>query len=411
MPSRDVDNLDRFWETIVAGGEPEPTGLDPVRAETVRRFHAARDVPGADPAFLARLMDDLLRAPAGPPVAPRRAARATALNGHSPASPQRPAAPLPVASRHRRWPIGQFATALLLVLTFGLAFLALGPGSSDDESTDAISGAVASETPPRAGISEETLLEIVFPAEALPRGEQPWAGIDQATASAGYVSAWHEPTWHQATDHGDEVLTGLSTYSILPGTVTTWHPLGSRGPLVEYVMAGTYTVRADAAITVVRADGTVEEIPADRDVTLGPGNALVSREETVVRAENGGEVVVELLSWNMVADYAPVYLGHRLPGWGSDVLDVQGLSAVPNGSATLRLRRVEVAPGATYPSSPGIVELVLEFPFKRVDAPTEMTPSIQRSGDGAIPNGSDEVLTLYVVTLEFAEPAARTPAA
>jgi hypothetical protein len=54
--------------------------------------------------------------------------------------------------------------------------------------------------------------------------------------------------------------------------------------------------------------------------------------------------------------------------------------------------------------------LALSFPFRRVEAPTETTPSVQRRDGGAIPNDTDDVMTLYVVKLEFAGPAAGTPA-
>jgi len=59
MPNLRTEDFDRYWDAVAAG-EPAPwEGVDPIRAETVRRFHAALDVPAAEPVFLSRLEREL----------------------------------------------------------------------------------------------------------------------------------------------------------------------------------------------------------------------------------------------------------------------------------------------------------------------------------------------------------------
>jgi hypothetical protein len=59
QPAGVFDQFDRFWDALATGQPGETTGVDPTQAETVRRFHDVPDVPGPDPAFLARLEIEL----------------------------------------------------------------------------------------------------------------------------------------------------------------------------------------------------------------------------------------------------------------------------------------------------------------------------------------------------------------
>ena len=114
----------------------------------------------------------------------------------------------------------------------------------------------------------DTVLELTFPVDALPTG--------------------------------DGVSAGLGYFSIPPGNSSTWISKCCRGPLIEYVVSGQYTVTVAAAIEVFRADGTVEQIPANTVATLGPGDSLLSRNETEAQAVNNGMEPVDIVQWTFV---------------------------------------------------------------------------------------------------------------
>jgi len=177
--------------------------------------------------------------------------------------------------------------------------------------------------------------------------------------------------------------------------------------MVEYVIAGTYTVRAESAIRVVRADGAEEEIPAGVDAVLTPGDALISRNETVVEGANTGDVPVELLNWVLLA--AGGFGGHALPGWASHNADVQGELVLPPGSAAVRLTTIELHPGTPVPlPSDGSLAFVVTLPTNALGTPVL---SAYRDGDGAI-GGRLNVSTVYLLTVSWTgvgTPTAGTP--
>ena len=73
---------------------------------------------------------------------------------------------------------------------------------------------------------------------------------------------------------------------------------------VEYVVAGTYTVRSDGPTQIVRVGGagTPEAIPAATPVDLGPGDALVVPFETASDYTNQGEIPMDLVQWRLHED-------------------------------------------------------------------------------------------------------------
>jgi hypothetical protein len=145
----------------------------------------------------------------------------------------------------------------------------------------------------------------------------------------------------EALPSGDRLTAGLALFTIPVGAHSTWEPTCCPGPMVEYVVAGTYDVRAEAPMTVVRANGAVEEIAAGVDVALVAGDALISRNETVVEAWNDGPVPTLLLNW-MVIDGA---VGHLVPGWVSTQSDVQLRVTLPRAATTLTLLRITLPDG------------------------------------------------------------------
>jgi hypothetical protein len=126
----------------------------------------------------------------------------------------------------------------------------------------------APATPSPEATPDDTVLHLTLPATALPTG--------------------------------DTLGAGLAVFTIAPGTRSSWDQTCCPGVLVEHVVAGQYSVRAEAAITIVRADQTVEAIPARTEVVLNPGDSLISRDEVAVEAANTGTEPVTLLSWLLI---------------------------------------------------------------------------------------------------------------
>ncbi len=86
----DMDALNSYWDTVVAGTAARPNDLDDGLATAVRRLHAADGAPAVDAAFAERLWHELMRS--APPIA-RPVWRRRALD-----RPRRVIAPLAVAA-------------------------------------------------------------------------------------------------------------------------------------------------------------------------------------------------------------------------------------------------------------------------------------------------------------------------
>ncbi len=372
MLEREPETLARYWDGLAEGVPPDPGTLDPTLTEAVRRFHAAPDVDGPDPAFLTRLWEDLQGAQ--PVLRPTVGVsdRSTLRRWLSSV-----AAPLGPGSQRRRASVS-FATAALLVLTVGLVLYALRPDRRDIDRPGDLPTQVSSPmatpqaTPDPEPVVEETLVEVVLPADAFP------------------------------PDH--DVSATVFMPQVPPGTRTTWPPPTGyccSGLRVDYVLEGTHTVRASGPIQIVRAGSDQPEtVPANAEVLLRPGDTMIAPTETAFESGNPGSTPVELLSLallNANAASAPV-----LPGWIEDH-DNRGLAPrwpLPAGPAFLQLRRVVLAPAATLPGPPA--------GFQVAEAASEAA-SLGVSGDNAIRNLGREAITIYVASLVAAGPAAATP--
>ena len=384
MAEHPHDALDRFWDAVVTGEAREPTGLDATIAATVRRLHAAQPRSGANPRFVADLWDELSR---GDPPAERAVPLRHHDRGPVDARPI-PRSPVDGAGtdESRRWlPI--LLSAALLVLTLGVALGARLPGRFSGPDHSRAPAVYAPASPSPAATPDETVLELTLPATALPTG--------------------------------DGVGAGLAVFTIAPGTRSTWDQTCCPGVLVEYVLSGQYTVRAAAAITVVRAGGAVEDIPARIEVILNPGDALVSRDEVGVEAANTGAEPVSLLSWLLIegagtfdtqrvthlwAELWPQFTGHKLPGWVEglpgdirEMSDVQGPVSLDAAPATIRLRRVTVPDDSVVPLPVEGVQFVAPV-GPHADKLRQADMSLRILGEIGQP------VTVYILTLQQADP-------
>jgi hypothetical protein len=219
----------------------------------------------------------------------------------------------------------------------------------------------------------ETLMEFEIPAEMLPTGDATSAGIVRL-----------------------EVPVGSSE---------TWTPTCCTGPLVEYVVSGEYTVRAQDQITVFRADGTAEEIAAGAAVTLGAGDGLLSRNQTVAQVSNTGTTPVDLLQWVMI-DNTSAFNEHKLPGWVKTNTQVVRYFSPEEGPVTVTLRRVEVQGIAEIPKPAEGISYQYGLPsVPRQVVIGDLTDGLKVYG------GEGETNAIYVLTTTQSDTESGTPEA
>jgi len=251
-----------------------------------------------------------------------------------------------------------------VLIVLGLVFFTLGQDRSDDNQA----ATRPAEMP--NGLAEETLLTAMLPAEI-----------------------W--PQWRVDSE--------ILAVTILPGNRSTWWPTCCPGPMVEYVIEGAYAVRAQAPIRVVRAARAIEEVPAGTEVTLGPGDGLISRSETVVEAANTGTTPVTLLNWVMVDDDSGTSPAHLLAGWTRVDTDGWYQMSPPVRPISVRLKRVTLPPKGELPLPP---RGTLQFCVTLREPDSTGTPfplDTDVRTNGAIYNRYAQAITAYLVTVEFAE--------
>jgi hypothetical protein len=271
-------------------------------------------------------------------------------------------------------PLATLATAALVLLTLLASFVAFRgshPGRTDDDLMP-IAALVASPTTPNplapTGVTAVTLVETTLPAEALPRG---------VTGCALDLSA------------------------IPPKSDTTWNVFQNVN--LRYVLSGEITVRSESAAQVLRAgsNGAWQAVPAETDVTLAPGDAVLFLNMTTATFSNTGSAPVETLGWTLVVGGSGGP-NPSPPEWTGEnaVLCPFGGVALPGTAGVLRVRQVELAPGAALPPLPtAIIQMSLASPSNAAGTPVSVFGSGTKS-DGTIYNRDQKTAPFYVVTLE-----------
>ena len=113
-------------------------------------------------------------------------------------------------------PVLRYAAAAVLIIGIVLALDVIRGPDRDHGGAPAIE---APATPSPEASPDDTVLQLTLPATALPTG--------------------------------DKLGAGLAVFTIAPGTWSSWDQTCCPGVLVEHVVTGQYTVRAEVAITVV----------------------------------------------------------------------------------------------------------------------------------------------------------------
>lgn len=276
-----------------------------------------------------------------------------------------------------QWVGVQFATALLLVVTLGLGYLALRPGTPDEQRLAAPPALVMPATPTPGQIAEEILLDLSIPAVAIPSGDGSSSGLLHATIPPGTQGSWQAPS--------GACCSGLR---------------------VDYVLQGSYSVQASGPVQVVRASGsgTPETVPAGTKLVLESGDAMIAPNETAFDAANTGSTPVQLLAWNLLAGAGP---DAQVPSnWVQQNGDVKFGLSVPAGPATVRLRRITLAPEGELPAPSGVLQFGLTVPDYAAGTPVAFGTG--KLTNGTIGNSGDEPVTIHVLTFVPTGPGMET---
>jgi hypothetical protein len=374
MPDRYDDELNRFWNEINERRTFAAQDLDPGDAAIIRRLQslAAAPLPGAPRERVWRGLEATYdsnsagRLPvtdAGfsvtPDASPRRNGRVHAR-------------PYPVPTRlEPGWlgrPILRYAAVAILILGFVLAIDIIRPGHEPNGHLGGAPAIQAPATPSPPASPTTTLFTITLPAEVVP--------------------------------HNTERITGISHDKYLAGSTSVWRPYCCDGPVVQYQLTGAIQVTGTDQLQIVRADGTVDRIPANTEATVNTGDTLVTLNQTGITTVNSGTIDAEILNWNMLDSPGDRFGGRSGQAGLAGMTHVVASDFLGNmvdlpGAVTVTLQRLELGPEqAVYSPEHG-----LQFPVT-LDITTE---PIFDAGAGSYFKAGNlngkPTTTVYVLTL------------
>ncbi|MFT4040427.1 MAG: hypothetical protein QM692_19765 [Thermomicrobiales bacterium] len=370
---RAEDRVGEYWDALVLGQESAATGLEPGLAQAIERVQH----PAIQPPATAR---ERVRRHLASQMASRQSLQEDLMHPVIALSDPRPA---PIAPKRRpylaAWTLAAMCvvTALLLVTGFfesGRPPASLPPGDPAPAMLSALE-----EAPPGAAADDGTVLVVPLAAEPETFKDITNWLMYAITVEPGARAEWKE------------------------NVANTCCP----GPRLEYVVSGEMTFRSGQPTQVMRANGAgaVEAIAAGAEVTLHPGDARISRNETPFEAVNSGAVRAEMVLSTMIfdsGDVEPVPTGWVTPSglWESVDLNsvARDLSPSNLGDYQMRLRRIELAPDdvAAPPSTA----------TTQVGVALDPEAPLGRPGGGALRNMGGTPITVYVLYLEPRNPVA-----
>jgi hypothetical protein len=387
MSDQYEDRLNRFWNELSEHGAAAAHELDAGDAMLVRRLQslAAASVPDV---ARERVWRDLLDT--WQPTTERKELSTNTAITHSPTASLRPngrTAPRPIPIDPRRqpsWlgrPILRSVAVAILVLGFVMAIDIVRDPGRDRGGAPAIQ---APATPSPEASPAGTVVELTLPAEAIPH------------THARFIALEHD--------------------TISPGADARWTPYAGTGPYMEYVISGSFTVRIEGDVEVLRADGTLDYEPANSDITLFQGDTLISLLQNAMETKNPGTSPAETMNWLFIDDPGDRFAGAQGQAEGGRKNDSYVIwsefqlgDTFPDwpGAVTFRLQRLELAPDELVYAPKDGVQLPLTL-----DVTTE---SILNAGDGHYFKASnikgDPTTTVYLLTLLTAERSGASPAA
>jgi hypothetical protein len=401
--------LNRFWNALVqSGAEPSPGTLDPEQAETLRRLHAMSRTPL--PMEIRGRVDHAMHEHYATP------SEETPRNGHARLDLRQTSArpfpgiepglttPLPSSAVARsaqqeaigrvRWVSVQFATALLLVLTLLVGYVAFDGShlGRENERRLEISAPESSQTAP-APISDKDRILLQGTIDAFPDLAY-WVGIGRTVLDPGV-----EFTHGRGEVRGD-------------------------GALLLGVESGALTLTADGPITVTRAGATDPlDIPLGTAVTLDVGDQGFTPTGVATHWRNEGATPVSVLETGVMTsglDWETTLAGRSY----EEIIGEYG-SVLLHPPVQMTVRRVTLSRDATLAvdATPGLEMLSVEAGnLVAVDAAAPGTPATPFAfDDGTVMQGNfrpgrvfrsadGAPVTLLLMTITQADSATPPPA-
>lgn len=305
-----MERFDRYLTDLAQGRAGIDDGLDPALAATARRIKALDTAPPPDAAFLRRLGAELMPPPGE--IAPDRQPPLgrTATNGRVPSRS------LPVTvrwpTRYQGWSSAMATAALVLLTIVGSVFVfgrrSSGPGGGP------------------GGVSSRTLLRTTV--------EEPPPG---------------------------ETSLFLNRFTAPPGERSL---ILRKGMLLAYVETGSYSVRAEGSVRIVRAAPPGHAAPAETPAagtssSLDPGDLFLVPQQTAFTLGNTGSTSANFLGVFFLPHdpFQFVTLSESDPAgklWAYSDEEEQYLVGIgdapfPDGPITVTLLRTTLQPGGRLP--------------------------------------------------------------
>ena len=266
----------------------------------------------------------------------------------------------------------QLATALLVLLTLGLGYLALGPNRSTPPELAAIPAIVAA-TPPTSEAELSTVFTTTLPAAMVP--------------TAGNLDFL---LWNVTLDANTRGPASAQSWSCCPG------------PQITHVVEGELSIRVEGPLQVFRGTAVAQgvgEVPPGTEVTLRPGDTAVYSYDVPAEYANRRSEPVRIVGGGIFAGAVrgvPAASSHWL-----DYNEEYSVPLLPPGPLEATLVRATLPPQGEVPAPPAGA-LVLE-----VGASGDA--DIAQRVDGSLHNIGPRETTIYVLTLVPAGVGEATP--
>ena len=303
------ETLNQYLDDLANSNIPLRNHIETGLVDTIRRFTEIAEIPAPNQDFVDELEDRLMNAGTRSAVV---AVLPLPIHGGQPL-PGFTIAHVRATRGVRRW-MPMLVSAALVLVTLGFAWREFGPGQDAPNSHTGAPSIRAPATPSPDPTEGETLFEITLPADIVP--------------------------------HTTDRFFAIQYVTIPPGADSHWTPYWGTGPYGEYVMSGSYRERVEADVLVLRATGILEDVPANTEFTLGPGDLLISLNENTVETINDGAVSAEVLTWLFMDDPGGQFAGRNEEGWIGNNFATKGETELPSlpGAVTLRLQRMSLGP-------------------------------------------------------------------
>lgn len=370
---------DAYWDAVVRG-QQAPPAIDPDLAAGIAFTHAADDATGPDPVFIDHLLEDLMHT-----ATSAVSSSPFAILGHSSPngrvldvlpperSPRRHATSAHGASA-RRFGVGYLALAAVALLLLAGSFAAIARNElSGSRQPGGYIAAVDPVTPtPQPGIGGQVLITAQLAAEWLP-GDRPVVSFYLATFDAG---------------------------------ATAEHPAGSlpKGMRLDYVVAGSYTIRSEGQLVVLRGDAAAGTPSASESAITAQPETVEPGVEVTLRA--GDAVIITDLAaahtiTNAGSELALVIAGSLLemsppgpPMNASDIQQLEETTASLAGPLTVTLRQVRLELDGKIPGTETGVQV------SGADPRSSDESRLAKGSGGSISNRGNGPVDVWVLTIE-----------